>query len=1587
MIRQAPITVLAMRLPTIIVLCAVAYYPSSAIAQTNFDPVAEGLAPTRIGQYQYSTIANRGNVSNGKGSISVEYYRTKDGRSDSYAIDSFELDLDWEEASHKSDDISGEFLPNGFGANGRPPLPDQQAAKVRDNSKNLPVYYFFSQTHAVKGSISQINSRGTDPLDKASLDHIANEFIKRISGRAKPYPQQILALRNSPPLRGNILWKVTLKDSPKYGYAYLNVEYMHPRNGKACRLDFCYYYSPSGRVNHSYLKTGNDTVASESHYSGVRCYPDDDSGLSQNDVNQLGRRLLPIIERFAARRPSPTSPDKPTSTTRAGSQPTQSGATDPQHTADLSPSLAGRLPTSDGDATASPNQSLPSINAGRDVLGSENDGNYLTEAEQRARDAAATTILVTLILAGAAAGLNLTQSITMAIADAVRAGIEVTTDNVVDALLDLPEIQNGSTDDDGGNTVPPDESEDPSVSQDPNGPAKSNEPEATEPEIIVARVVQPGEMLGPDTENTEPTKSDSPTAATTDGNGLKDQQPVQPNAPSVPGTLTEGDETIPFRGTRETLDQANRTIFGERGLHGSSTSSLTDDPSVAGSAEPSTSTEVDGSDPNRVVDQPAGSIAPTDAEVPPEGGRVLQSGDVAQANDTQDGGTSQEVVPRTNGDDNAAQPPAGERDTSTAQPTTNDDVRATPVPDSTDAQVTPSPDGENATPMSDPNPVGSSTSTVDSTTTVDSSPETDNTHTAATGSTEEPRVSSTDGSGEAQTVAGSDATNPADTEPINPYTLRDPNTDELLGRDVNGRVKYGDEWMTPEEAKVRIDIDTETLARATGAKQRADDFKTAVDRLSQETDPQRRADLEAEIRRRTTDILGDYDTRSLLKAEGKTPYSAALDGTVQSINRGVDSAHIDDLNAMGLGKDGQKLVGRTLIDFRNASSTGTVPTDRDRGLDEAEYQQALQEMNNAKPGSQEAYDAARRLDEVRRRQKLTLDPEKYQGYLNEKRTAANNQAEQINQQLEALPADSPERAALEQQQRNVNQEIQGLDKREADLEGVKLRHQALQNARIEELHRALAKHPTDSPQAARIRQTIEGIQNQKSIPISKSRFGGMAQESYNNVFEQKTGKNATGALQAVTTGQSVDAYGDAKVLKGVGPDNVPNPDYAAQTASVSNVKATDNQHLVDEGHFTRGQAIKETARGYAKDMATKVLPLVNSDAGITPKRAAELKTIYGVLDAVGKGEILPGQADLKLRQALPDIPNMNMAKATAMVDANFEAAIKWRGKFDPPKMTAGDAFGHVSDLHGTLDEYGKLRGKGANVVDAAGTAALKTATGNVLYANQPGIGMVGALLPEGARKIMPDQFVGELIDTSRTMLGAAASDLGEATVTGEVSGQHFTQAAEEIAKGGGTVGGYGRLGAFAGDEFARAQQQNPDGGIADNVGRAAGNLAGDVYRMAQTGVLKEELIAGKEAFDKYAVDDLRPSALRGEHGTPLRGVFQALDLANEIAIDPQRFADDTQALREEGWVFDRDGNFGNGLAFDPVLQRQVASNVDEAMSGAPFVNTPYTGLRDLGRTVVDPEFRSQMQEGAGGLADEMGEFLFGGMVDKSRSGK
>jgi len=182
-------------------------------------------------------------------------------------------------------------------------------------------------------------------------------------------------------------------------------------------------------------------------------------------------------------------------------------------------------------------------------------------------------------------------------------------------------------------------------------------------------------------------------------------------------------------------------------------------------------------------------------------------------------------------------------------------------------------------------------------------------------------------------------------------------------------------------------------------------------------------------------------------------------------------------------------------------------------------------------------------------------------------------------------------------------------------------------------------------EAQRASQLGEGGQR-----LSLANFNQRAQKIYNAQYAQVTGGNAEKAFQTFTTSGHVEAYKDISVLQN-NPMAAPfSGQWAEQTGSVSAVKVYENFKLLSEG-----EAIQESARGLAKDISTKLAPLLKANPNVNPAQITYWQGMQRLLGEAGKGNVTPGQ--------LLEMLNMDQSGIVRMaerVSAGIQSAVQYR---------------------------------------------------------------------------------------------------------------------------------------------------------------------------------------------------------------------------------------------------------------------------------------------------------------------------------------
>ena len=470
----------------------------------------------------------------------------------------------------------------------------------------------------------------------------------------------------------------------------------------------------------------------------------------------------------------------------------------------------------------------------------------------------------------------------------------------------------------------------------------------------------------------------------------------------------------------------------------------------------------------------------------------------------------------------------------------------------------------------------------------------------------------------------------------------------------------------------------------------------------------------------------------------------------------------------------------------------------------------------------------------------------------------------------------------------------------------------------------------------------------EKIPISPSIWNDVAQDAYGKAYSDVTGTDPHKAMQGITQEFNAEAYHDRAVLDNDPRNSPPDKASAEQTASVSPHKVDHNEQAVREGRMTQGEATMENARGYAKDMDTKLLPLLQSDPNVDPGKLGRLEAIQDTMSKIGSGEILPGQADGALKVATGD-PTMSMEKAMRVADANLESGIKMHPDA-PEGSRVHDAFGKVTDL-ATFEQFTQQHmAEGKSVGEAMGISAAQVAAGNAAAASgvvDPTLSMVaGSMLPGGMSNILPDQMVQNTVGTGWDAARAVTGDIATSLGSGELNTSAIDKFAQQVADRGNAdpFSGYGQAGALAGDLYERT-----DGG----------SLTGDLASIVRTG-------AGTEVLNE-SMSEFQHQVEHGKDGVVLQGYNDIFNAAANLGADPSttvgQFVNDVKDIYNQGvgdgYWDDAGSHTKDVIDKTPVIglvtsgYEAVAAGIGEAGSVGGFVNEMGEGAAALGGEAVE----------------------------------
>ncbi|MES0340034.1 MAG: hypothetical protein ABUK15_08245, partial [Anaerolineales bacterium] len=355
--------------------------------------------------------------------------------------------------------------------------------------------------------------------------------------------------------------------------------------------------------------------------------------------------------------------------------------------------------------------------------------------------------------------------------------------------------------------------------------------------------------------------------------------------------------------------------------------------------------------------------------------------------------------------------------------------------------------------------------------------------------------------------------------------------------------------MPPVRNSVLLKQDGQWWAEREQGQKLVNDFNRTLRKMNATTSRLEKAQLSNQLTRQTIQINENYAAKSIMKVIRRPGVTKAFDDRIQRIYKVVDHRVAKALNSEGITRGGRDFSRNDLMNFRNASSYGTVGMDRDVGLNEMLVKKWEGVANQATPGTDWHAHAAAKLRDAQRASQL-------------------------------------------------------------------------------------------------------GVGGQR---ISLSNFNDKAQKIYEKVYGQVTGGNAKKASQMLTTSGNVEAYKDLNVLQN-NPAATPfSGRWAEQTGSVSAVKVYENFKLANDGIISHGSAVQESARGLAKDISTKLIPLLKNNPSTNVAQISYWQGMQKLLGESGKGNVTPGQ----LMQIL-GIDQTGMVRLGEQVSAGIQSAVQYR---------------------------------------------------------------------------------------------------------------------------------------------------------------------------------------------------------------------------------------------------------------------------------------------------------------------------------------
>ncbi|MFD8707356.1 hypothetical protein ACFV1W_33030 [Kitasatospora sp. NPDC059648] len=243
---------------------------------------------------------------------------------------------------------------------------------------------------------------------------------------------------------------------------------------------------------------------------------------------------------------------------------------------------------------------------------------------------------------------------------------------------------------------------------------------------------------------------------------------------------------------------------------------------------------------------------------------------------------------------------------------------------------------------------------------------------------------------------------------------------------------------------------------------------------------------------------------------------------------------------------------------------------------------------------------------------------------------------------------------------------------------------ALQQMAYRQTLAQLEKAPPTSQQAEELYKRLQELRacdqlTLNGVPVSPSNANKDFQAAYHQAYSAATGgQDADEALQAVTQSKHPEAYQDLPVLKNDALGYPPDPKWAAQTGSVTTYKS-----YMNPKELSPGSALQETARGVAKDISSKLEPMMYHYQGADPAAYQRVLDMKGFLGDCGKGVYTPSQMELLSQQKF----GTSINGLAQQVDSNLAAFIQGHGPAYPafralPAPGPGGLGGHLAQAVG-----------------------------------------------------------------------------------------------------------------------------------------------------------------------------------------------------------------------------------------------------------------------------------------------------------------